>query len=177
MKRLLAVTACALALVAVLPLLAMAPALAADTPSAPALSPTQVDIAPLINQVVVPLLGALGGLLVTWLVAKVCGWLGIQANSQVAGVLETAMQNGLAFAQSQLKDKVGNGVVPIDVKNQVIATAANYVIAHTPGAMKTLGVDQASLIQKIEARLSLNTTPAAQSIAVPTDPAGVKSAG
>lgn len=158
--------ACALA--SCMPAFAEAPAAASTIGS------TVVDLGPLINAVAVPLVMALGSVLVTWLTAKAAAFLGLKANDERAAILEKAMQNGLAFAQSQLQAKIGAGPIPLDVKNEIIATAAGYAVAHAPEAMKTLGVDPESLAQKLEARLSLNTTPAAQSIAVPTDPAGVR---
>ncbi len=161
--------ACALALAAV----PLVPALA-DT-AAPS---TVVDFGPFLHDVVMPLAVALVGVGVTWLGARANTWLGLQSNSQLGGVIEVALQNGLAFAQSRLAVALPAGQpIPVDVKNQILATAANYALAHVPDALKMLGVDQATLLQKLEARLSLNTTPAAASIAVPTDPATVKSAG
>lgn len=149
------------------------PGLAAAADAAASVSSTVIDFAPVVNAVLVPLLLALLGVLGTWVLTKLKTWLNLQNNDALSGVLETAMQNGLAFAQSKIPGLVPTAIA-FDTKSTLIATAANYVIAHAPDTMKMLGVDQAALIQKLEARLSVNTTPAAQSIAVPTDPAAVR---
>lgn len=159
--------ACALAL--------SLPALAQSDPvAASPIATTIIDFAPLVNSVLVPLAIGLLTVLGTWVLTKAKTWLGLQNNSEAAKTLETAMQNALAFAQSKIPN-LTPATLTLDTKSALLATAANYVLAHTPDAMKLLGVDQAGLIQKLEARLSVNTTPAAQSVAVPTDPAAVRS--
>jgi hypothetical protein len=160
--------ACALALTT----LAL-PALAQTTPA----SPTSIDFRPIVNDVVMPAVVSLLGILAAWLGMKLRTWLGLQQNSALAGTLETALQNALAFAQSKVQGVIATAPLTLDVKNQVIAEAANYALAHVPDTLKALGVDQKLLIQKLEARLSLNTTPTAESIAVPADPAAVRPAG
>src|SRR5579864_2442517 len=114
------------------------PALAEAPPLA-----TSVDIGPLINQVVLPTVAAIGSVLAAWIAAKVAAYLNLQNTGQLSGILEVALQNGLAFAQSALKTRLpADGSVPIDLKNEVLATAANYALAHVPDTLKSLGVDK-----------------------------------
>jgi len=129
-----------------------------------------IDFAPLVNQVIMPLAIAVLGAVGTWAVVRFKTWLGIKQTSQLATTLDTALQNGLAFAQSQLPGVVANMPLSLATKNDVLAVAANYAITHVPDTLKALGVDQAMLLQKLEARLSINTTPSEQSIAVPNAP-------
>jgi len=164
LARILAVCAFACAIVILLPIL---PALA----QAPALSGTSIDFAPLLNQVVVPLAVAILPIVATWLAFKVKIWLGIQNNAALAGVVDSALTNALGYAQSLLAAKIPAGPIPLDVKNEIVAVAANYALGHVPDALKMLGVDQASLVQKLQARLTINTTPPAANIAVVTPPA------
>ena len=135
---------------------------------------TKVDLGPLLANVVYPLAAAVVTLLAAWLSKRAATWLGLQNDAAIRGTLETAMQNGLAFAQGKLNASAGS--MSIDTKNQLVAVAANYAVAHVPDALKALGVDQATLVEKLQARLSINTTPAAESVAVPTEPASVRAA-
>lgn len=150
------------------------PGLAAAADAAAAVASTVIDFGPVVSQFVVPLVIALLGILGTWLLAKAKTWLNLKNNDALAGVLETAMQNGLALAQSRIPNLVPSSI-PLDVKNEIVAVAGRYVLDHVPDALKLLGVDQTALVEKLEARLSVNTTPPAASIAVPTDPAAVRS--
>lgn len=134
-----------------------------------------IDFAPLVNQIVVPVLVALLPVLVAWIVMRVRTWLGIKENSQLAACLETAMQNALALAQSRVPGVVAGLPMHTSVKSEVIAAAAKYAMDHVPDTLKQLGVTPEMLKEKLEARLSLNTTPAAESIAVPTEPGTVRS--
>jgi hypothetical protein len=133
-------------------------------------SSTITDIAPLLNQIVFPavisLLGILGGYVLLWVKKR----MGMAADDQNAGKLEDAMKFGLAFAQSQLQAQA-SGPLNIDLKSPILTVAAKYAMDHAPDAMKALGVGEDLLRQKLEARLSLNTTPPEKSVAVPTPPA------
>lgn len=128
---------------------------------------TKIDFGPLVQQVVWPLLSAAVLAVGAWGVQKFSQWLGIKNNEALGKTVEDALRNGLAYAQS----KAGDVPLTVDVKNEIVATAANYAIKHVPDAMKKLGVGQDVLLEKLEARLSLNVTPPEKSIAVPTPPA------
>jgi hypothetical protein len=133
---------------------------------------TSIDLAPILVQYVLPfafsVLAMVGSLALLWLRKR----LGMAADDQNAGKLEDAMRNGLAFAQSQLQATVAaGGPMNLQLKNQILSIAAKYAADHVPDAMKALSVGEDLLKQKLEARLSLNTTPPDQSMAVPTPPA------
>ena len=131
-------------------------------------SSTSVDIAPLLVNVVLPFAGSLLSILGLWGLQQLQARFSLAKNSQLSATLETAMTNGLAYAQSQMASKIGAGPLPVDLKSQAVAIATRYAADHVPVAIKSLGITPDLLAQKIEARLSLNTTPSAQSIAVPS---------
>lgn len=151
-----------LAALALAYLLTIGAALAADT---------AVDLAPLIRETLLPIASAVGLVLATWLTKKLADLLGIQREDKLAGKLEDAMRNGLAFAQARLERKIGDGPILIDVKREIVAEAARYAADQVPKAMKALNVTPDQLAAKLTARLELNTTPPEKSIAVPTPPA------
>lgn len=145
-------------------LLAIGAAYAAD-PS------TAIDIAPLVRETLLPIASAVGLVLATWLGKKLADLLGVQREDKLAGKLEEAMKNGLAFAQARLERKIGDGPILIDVKREIVAEAAKYAVEQVPGTLKALSVTPDQLANKLTARLELNTTPPERSIAVPTPPA------
>lgn len=129
---------------------------------------TKVNLSPFVSNVVWPILSALVLALGAWGVQKVSARLGIQNNQALANTVEQALTNGLALAQS----RVGDVPLTIDVKNKIVARAAQYALDHVPEAMGKLGIGKDALLEKLEARLALNTTPPEKSVAVPTPPAG-----
>lgn len=105
-----------------------------------------------------PIAGALAAFatvlssVVIWAVRRVTG---VQLDDRAKAVIETAMQNGLAYGLSRAG--VTAEAVPVSVKSQVLATALSYVTAHAPDAAKRLGVDlrdPSVLRQMLEARLA-----------------------
>ena len=144
--------------IALLFILLASPAVAQET--------TKVDCGPLVQQVVWPLLSAALLAVGAWGVQKLSTWLGIKNNEVLQNTVESALKNGLAYAQS----KVGDVPLTVDVKNEIVATAANYTLGHIPSVLKKLGIDEKTLAEKLEARLALNTTPPEVSVAIPTPP-------
>lgn len=137
-------------------------------------STTVVDFGPLLNQVVVPTAAALLSVLAGWVLLQLRTKLGLQANDVAAGMLEKAMQNGLAFAQAEAERRT-DGPITVDMHSQIATAAAAYVVDKAPELLKQLGDTPESLADKLKARIALNTTPAAQSLAVPTDASVVRS--
>ena len=165
-RRLVAIgVAPVIAFVACITLACLSPVLAqavADPAS------TKVDFGPFLVNVVWPLAAAIVTILVGFLSKKAATYFGLQNDALYRDVLQTAMQRGLAYAQSQITAAADGGALTLDVKNQLVATATRYALDHEPEAAKALGVDQASVVQKVTALLQMNTTPPAQSVAVPT---------
>jgi hypothetical protein len=61
---------------------------------------------------------------------------------------------GIAFGMSKLTS-LGEARVTVEVKSDLVADAANYVLAQVPEAVKALRLDGAHLARMIEARLKL----------------------
>lgn len=144
------------------------PALAlAQTASPPAQPPTVINFAPIVNDILVPIVVALAGVLATWLSIKLARLLGLKNEEQVRQYLEPALQNALAYGQSQ----IGKLPLTIDAKNQIVATAANFAIAHVNDGLKLLGVDKEGLLRLLEARLQSNINAQTPEITATTGPA------
>lgn len=142
--RILAAGALALVLFAV-------PTLAQTASPTPAPS-TTIDFAPLLNQVIWPLAGAVVSVLAVWLSTKLAKLLNLSNADAVRGYLEPTLQNALAFGQAKTKALPLN----VDAKNAIVAEAANFVIQHVPDALAFFKIDAEALKRILAARLEVN---------------------
>ena len=110
---------------------------------------TAINLTPIILDI----LGLAGLVLVgvvTWAVNK---YIGSHLDDKAKELLETAIKNGIAYAEKQGGAYLAAHPVTINGGNATVAVAANYVIQNTPDALTRLGVTQDQLSQKILARL------------------------
>jgi len=122
---------------------------AAFAQAAAAAANTSIDFKPLLDQVVYPALSVVAIAGAGWIAAKINKRLKLENDSIVRGYLETALQRGLDFAKSQTA-----GVnLTVDVKNEMVAAAANYAIKKVPDALKHFRIDEAGLKEMLAARL------------------------
>ena len=110
-----------------------------------------IDLSPILSTVVQILFG-LVLTIGTWALGKLATRLGLEADDKVRGYLETALQSGVAFAREKAL-LAGQDFSRIEVRNQAVATAANYVISRVPDAVTKFGITDESLNKMIQARL------------------------
>ena len=130
---------------------------------------TAVDLTPIL-QAVIALVAAALGTIGTWAI----GWLGqhnkVAANAVVQGELNTALsgaiQYGVALAQQR-----GTPLGSVDVHNQVLADAGNYLAAHFGSLLEHYDLTGAGLQQRLLAHLPAATAAASTTGAV-ADAAG-----
>lgn len=103
---------------------------------------------PLMNELLIAALTALGSLAV----AKVCGWLNAKRDGELGVILDKALAMGIAFAGSRIAG-LNSKALTLDVKSEMVADAANYVLVQVPDAVKALGLTGEHLTRMIEARL------------------------
>tara|TARA_R110000824_G_scaffold366730_2_gene555674 strand:- start:211101 stop:211469 length:369 start_codon:yes stop_codon:yes gene_type:complete len=116
---------------------------------------TTIDLAvlqPLVSEMLLAVLTAFA----SYAVAKICQWLKAKRDGELGQILDKALAMGIAFAMSRL-DALGKDRLTIDVKSELAADAANYVLVHVPDAVKALGLDGEHLRRMIEARLQVNS--------------------
>lgn len=123
-----------------------------------------IDFAPFVNDIVLPITGTFLLALATWGMQQLAARLHLKQTEALQKLAEQAMQNGLAYAQS----KIGALPMTADTKHEFVAVAAGYAMDQAQKELTRLGVTGGMLAQKLEARLSLNTTPPESSAAVPT---------
>jgi hypothetical protein len=120
---------------------------------------TSIDLAPVIDGIVLPCLTAIipiiGAALAAWLSAKLAAWLHLKSQDKLRDILLNVIDNGLSAATN----RAAALPLTIDVHNQKVADATQYVISHSPDAVKKLGLTPDAVRDMIVARLP---PPAAQ---------------
>lgn len=118
---------------------------------------TAIDLQPILNLVVWPVLGALGMALAGLITARVNQWLGLKNNAFLQATLEKAIQSGLQAAQARVATM---NIQHVDVQSKILADASTYVLSHVPDTLKAAGIDVSTpagameLAEKLEARLA-----------------------
>jgi len=117
---------------------------------------TVVNLAPVVDQVVLPLImTVLTGLVsyfVPWLINAATTYFKIKVSAQQGLVIENAMQNGINLAIHKLGVTL-DANASVDVKNQAVAVALDYALPKVRAEMASIGMDPATLAQRILARL------------------------
>lgn len=109
-----------------------------------------IDLSPLVNELVSVLamvLTTIAGLGVRALFKK----LGLQEERELREALEIAAQRGISLAANRLAQE-SKRLDNVEVRNELVALAANYVVKSTPGAVKKFNLNE-RLQELIEARL------------------------
>lgn len=70
-----------------------------------------------------------------------------------AGFLDAA-DRAVSYATAKVGDAEAAGQLKVSVKSDTVAAAANYLLQGVPGAIKTLGIDQAGLERVVEAKMA-----------------------
>lgn len=124
--------------------LGLVPAQAADTTVS--FAPIIEWLLPLVRDTLIAGLTALAA----WALALFKNKTGLDIEARHREALQSAIQRGVDYA---LNLKMPEGKLTLDVKNEMIALAADYVIRHTPDAMKYFGITASGLSERIIARL------------------------
>ena len=115
------------------------------------LSATSIDLSPLMNEVWT-LVGAvaigLGAAALRWVLVKT-GLSKVFSETEMRTRLTEVVENGIAYAQSKI-----NLPMSVDVKNQIVAMAGQYVISMAPDAVKKLGASKEAIEKRVEAEVS-----------------------
>lgn len=107
---------------------------------------------------IVAAIGALISAAVGWLIYLVNKKLGISIDDSMRSSLQTAATNAAGLVLNKLGNQLAG--TKIDVKNQYVAEAVNYVLTAAPDAIKHFGLTPDLVAQKILALLPqvANTT-------------------
>lgn len=117
-------------------------------------------LAPIIAQLL-PLLGALLLGVGSWAAKRAADWLQLSNDARVREYLNTAMENGVAWAETEMTRRLAGLAAdgkatpsPNDIE-LVIQDAAGYVAATVPDALKHFGITPGTLKQIVQTRLSV----------------------
>lgn len=110
-----------------------------------------IDLSPILTDVIqalAVLLLALG----SWAIKKLMTKLGLEHDDKIRGYLEEALLNGIEFAKKKAGD-AAQSLHSIEVKDKVVADAANYVAKGVPDALRHFGITDERLKEMLLARL------------------------
>lgn len=107
-----------------------------------------IDLSPLINGVILPLLTPVLLAVATWAATKVAAYAHFQIQDGQRALLSSAIDNAIAYAEQLLAGKESV------TANDKVATAVNYLLPKVPDALKSLGVTPEHLAQIITAKLA-----------------------
>lgn len=119
---------------------------------------TTIDLDPFISEVasyVLVLVSAVIGLAVSYAVALLRRWTGINIEAKHRDALQSALLNGARKAIT----KITPSGVKIDVKNAVIADGVDYVLKSVPDALEYFDLTPERVREMIEAKLPAVDTP------------------
>lgn len=127
------------------------------TTTGPVASETTISVGTLagqlLNWIMVAFAGPIGGMVV-WILVRVLKKLGIDATDALRARLNEFVVNGInAGAKIAEQNLRGRGAV--EIKNEAVAQAVNYVQAHGAETIKALGLDPKSgaAVEAIKARI------------------------
>lgn len=110
-----------------------------------------VDLTP-IYEVVVSTLAVLLMALGSYAITKLSQKLRIDADSQFNAILNDALVNAVDYAV-ELAHRRGESVSKLDVRNQVVADAVNYVMEGVPDVLRHFGLTPERISKLVLARL------------------------
>ena len=101
---------------------------------------------------IAPIILVAGVGLVGWLLTRRASMMGLKINALQRAVVDQGLDRAIGYAISRLGDRARGGI-PIVVKNEAIAVAADYAVRAIPGALKHFKKNRDELADMIEARL------------------------
>ncbi|MHB2265827.1 hypothetical protein [Aliihoeflea sp. PC F10.4] len=87
-----------------------------------------------------------------WLALKLASLIGLKMDAFHRAAVESVLNRAIGFAIVKVGDRARAGI-PIAVKNQALAVAADYALRSIPGALKYFGKSRDDVIEMIEARI------------------------
>ncbi len=112
-----------------------------------------IDLRPFFNEVVFPLAGAVLTALGGWAVQRIGRLAHIQMNEKQSHMVEVALHNAIEYAVQKAQTAADSHAI-VTPKNELVATAVNYILPKIPDALKSLKITPEGLKQRIEARLA-----------------------
>lgn len=122
-------------------------ALARPALAATSAATVTIDLTSLISGVLVPILTAVLLAILSWAAALIGAHFHVQISASNRQLVETAIQNGINFAQAKLAPNE-----KINAPAQ-IADVVNYILPKIPGALAWLKITPDSLAEQVTARL------------------------
>ena len=116
---------------------------------------TTISLVPILD-IAIQLFGAALMAVGSWAVTMLSKKLKLSNDSEVRAYLQDALQRAVSFGVERAREQAKD-IGTVEVRNEVVADAANYVISKTPDALKKLGISEDSIQDLVRARLPVLT--------------------
>lgn len=114
-----------------------------------------VDLRPLVDQIVIPIVIPLLGSLASWGVWRIVSLIGLHISASQQAVVNSGLNMAINYASTKVEGFIP-GKITVDTKSDVTAVAAQYALDHIPDALSYFGAtDKTKLVAMIEARLGI----------------------
>ena len=113
----------------------------------------EIDLRPLIDKILVPIVLPLLSSLGVWGLWKLIALTGLKIDDTQRAVVQSGLQYAINYASTKIASSTPDKI-PVNVKSAVVAEAAQYALAHIPDALAHFAIDPAKLATMIEARLA-----------------------
>lgn len=106
-----------------------------------------IDLSPVVNQVIVPVLASVLIAVVIWAVQRAGAFFHFTISDGQRQLVSTAVDNAIAYAQTTLapKEKI--------TTTDIVAEAVNYLLPKIPDTLKALGITPDHLADLVTAKL------------------------
>lgn len=132
---------------------------------------TLIDLGPILDQVVMLLAAALLAV-GTWAVKKVSDKFGLENDDKIRQYLLSAVERGVEFGKHKAEEAVGDADwSKVDVKNEMVAYAATYVLTKVPDAVKRFNLTEEGVRDLILAKLGASNETTATTLPATKAPA------
>lgn len=99
---------------------------------------------------------AVGGVLIARYVKPALeDWVGVQATDQMITEFNRGLELAIAAAREELDEWAPVSDMQLDVRNELVAKAANYVIPKFRETMEQFDIDELGIAERLKARLGL----------------------
>lgn len=119
---------------------------------------TTIDLTGLLT-IALQTLAAIISALIIWALQRYGKKMGLDINEQQRLVLNQAVSDGIRFAQNTAESTIAPSAANIVVPNDVVATAAKYVLAQVPDAVAHFGATPDAIARKVVAWLPQDAAP------------------
>ena len=116
-----------------------------------------VDLMPAVGPVIEAVIGA-AALAIAAAAARLFAWVGLDKDAKFRAAAQEALDAAASYSKEEMLRR-GKDIGKVEVRSEMTAIAAGYVVDTVPKALKHFKIDEDGLRQRINARIGLIDPP------------------